>query len=413
MTDRAFEICTIGDEPWEGDDLTPHVRIGNLNGLLGLTSDEWGLAAGADLDDTGQAYLLVSKGYIKLNLAGATDGIILDENGDTTIYASDDDRVVIKVGGVVAMTIDLESVAIYDQAGVAKRWLTRSGGSYHISPDLYCNDRGGIAADHSIGFFIDANNEVEDLGTNPYLSIFRGGKTFLDAIEMIRFTIDGNQWFMDDSVAHGATDVIDLSSVYGEMGLNESGAGGLQITGLKDSSVASGEEGAALVLRAGLAANVEVGSNTTARSIMEFYAGQLSGTDWANVRVDGNCFGFFARVSGSWQNCLIIDEDGDLKYRGALETFDEEDDVQALDDLYHLMAGQQDRIVKYDHSRLATMKIVTPGDDVYLRRKGLQALMLGAFRQIGARQKKLLASMNDQFEQVRMLAERVAVLEAS
>jgi len=410
MTDRSLEVDTYAENPWE--DLAPNVRIGNLNGLLGLTADEWGLVAGADLDDVTAAHVIVSKNYMQLHFAGATDAIKLDENGDTTIYADEDDRVVIKVNGVEAVTIDRDAITFYNEEGLACKWISRSEDSYDEQPDLIFHNRGGIAAMHSLGLFIDSNNQTEHLGDDPSFSFFRDGDTFLDAVEMVRITETGEIWFVDDGVAHGATDIIDETTVYGGMGLHESGAGGFQITGLKDSDVASGEEGAALVLRAGLEANVEVGSNTTARSIMEFYAGQLSGTDWANVVANGNCYGFRAYVGGSWLNCVLIDEDGDIKYRGSLQTFDEEDDVQALNDLYYLATGQAHQITRYDLARLAAMRIVERGDDgaLYLRSKGVQALTLGAFRQMNARQRVLIAGVNRLLEDVQALQQGTLVI---
>lgn len=45
--------------------VTPHVRVGNLDGVLGLT-EQWGLAAGADLSDTTQPYAILSNQQFKL-----------------------------------------------------------------------------------------------------------------------------------------------------------------------------------------------------------------------------------------------------------------------------------------------------------------------------------------------------------
>jgi hypothetical protein len=53
-----IDMATHTGTPW--DTVTPHVRIGNLNGVLGKSSDEWGMAAGEDLSDTSKPHVVVS-----------------------------------------------------------------------------------------------------------------------------------------------------------------------------------------------------------------------------------------------------------------------------------------------------------------------------------------------------------------
>jgi hypothetical protein len=54
-----MDIFTIPDaSPWSAG-TTPHVRVGNLDGVLGL-EEEWGIAAGRDLADATKAHIILS-----------------------------------------------------------------------------------------------------------------------------------------------------------------------------------------------------------------------------------------------------------------------------------------------------------------------------------------------------------------
>jgi len=54
-----IDIFTIDNsvtyDPWESQGITPRVRLGNLDGVLGLT-EQWGIAFGGDLSDTSVGY---------------------------------------------------------------------------------------------------------------------------------------------------------------------------------------------------------------------------------------------------------------------------------------------------------------------------------------------------------------------
>ena len=60
-----IDVFTIADDktgPWSGVEpaITPRVRMGNLNGVLGRSSDEWGIAAAEDMSDTTKPYFIAS-----------------------------------------------------------------------------------------------------------------------------------------------------------------------------------------------------------------------------------------------------------------------------------------------------------------------------------------------------------------
>lgn len=60
-----MDIFTIPSAtPWSSG-TTPHVRVGNLDGVLGL-GEEWGIAAGEDLSDAGKGHVVLSDQRVRL-----------------------------------------------------------------------------------------------------------------------------------------------------------------------------------------------------------------------------------------------------------------------------------------------------------------------------------------------------------
>jgi len=78
-------VATHAGEPWTT--ITRHAQIGNLNGILGLSADEWGIAAGEDLSSTSVPYILVTNATAKafLNDVRAATGMTI---GSLTLGAS-------------------------------------------------------------------------------------------------------------------------------------------------------------------------------------------------------------------------------------------------------------------------------------------------------------------------------------
>lgn len=392
---KGYIDTSVYDDPWDESTRTIVARIGYISdSLLDLTSAETGIAFGKDLEDTSEPYIIVTSDTFKISLQ-EQKALCFDANEDTYIYSIQDDEIIFEIGGVTALGINENAIEVYSEDGsLVTKWINRSGDTYGTKPDLYFHDRGGLAADHSLLFFIDANNTQEPLGDDARFGFYRDGDSHIEAIELMRITEDGEIWLTDDGVAHGATGIIDETQVYGSIGIEESGAGGLKIMGFKDEDVETDEEGGAVTIYGALDDNVETGINATARSIVEIRGGQISGTGWSNITPNGNVFAVVGRVDGTWKNCIIVDEDGDLYYRGATGDFDEEDDAQAASDLYSVMCGSKNT-VRYSREMLSNMGIIGDDpDEVYVSHKGTTAIVLGAIRQMNDRQRKILASLS-------------------
>lgn len=171
-----IRVATHDGSPWDEAHVTPHAVMGNLNGILGLSSDEWGIAAGEDLDVTTGHYIIASDQRIIIDMDGATDAIILDADGDTTISSPTDDQIDFEVGGFdhVRFVVNQAQVFVYDSE----------------TSDI----SNAIRLDHN-----SSGTVVEDFGTAIKFRLQRGGTTDVDAGTV------GVKWgIIGDNVGDGA-----------------------------------------------------------------------------------------------------------------------------------------------------------------------------------------------------------------
>lgn len=408
MADKTIDVGTA-TSPWTS--ITSHARLGDLDGVLDITS-EWGIAAGEDLSDETLPNLVFSDGTRRIQFRGEDEGCLtFDEPAQSGIHAPIDSALDFTVAGTLLLRMDAdEGLSIWTASGDAILEFRRGGDSYSTEADIYGSGSLGIAADHHVSVFIDAN----DTSTEAAFFVSKHTDRIDDSQPLFYVREDVRVGVRYPDVVHGGTNHVAYTDTVLEI-LNDKDAstepGGGVLIGIKDDTCAANEEGGCLQLRGYLEDDVMTGKNTTARSLVEAYGAQTSSGILQNVVANGNVFSVRAWVGSAWINCIIVDEDGDLYYRGALTAFDEEDDALALSDLYHILTGGAENVVRYDRAALETMGILGGGDDGLLSTHGATSLQLGAIRQINDRQKTLIGAANDARQAIADLDRRLTELE--
>jgi len=381
MTEYNLDVSTFTD-PWTST--TPHVRIGDLNGVAGLSDGEWGIAAGIDLSDGTAAHLVASNNQLLIDMNGAEAGIVLDENGDTSIGVIDDDKIVIKVGGTTAVTIDDESVAIHDEDGDAVKWLNRTGNTWAEAMDLHAEQMLGLSADHHVVVGIDGDNSTTG---GAYFEVRADGLTQQSSLLLFFVCEDSTAGMVLEDVAHGGTDVLEYTNSFYQLEPTDT-AGGAMITGAKGSTSTNA---GALTLRGMLDENADTTKSAAGRAIIELYAGQESSNDWGDVVADGNVWGLRARRSSAWATVAIIDEDGELHTDdviGVGDDWDDWDDLALASDLSRLPKARWDEMMRYgaqDFERAGLLTLSTDADGTqhaFVKHKALLQFYACCFREV-------------------------------
>lgn len=279
-----------------------------------------------------------------------------------------------------------------------------------ISNGLYVGGTGTAPTDNDItldGDIIsggDTNTYIDLGGTADQMAFYAGGQKMLDLVEggtdyvdisrgllFVNETANANmtqgitinQGANDDEmlagkssdVTHGCTTVTETNTFW-FIQKQGGAAGGLQMTGLTESSIA---------MQFLQYATIENTAKTTAATAyMTMYPRLISGTGYTNVGANANLFAIRPRVGGANRTVFFVDEDGDVYYDGSLNNYDEENDALAAWDLSHVLAREWDKIIEYGADRLERMGVIGPADERGNRmvsNKRMNALQLGAIGQ--------------------------------
>ena len=144
--------------PWETSAITPRVRLGNLNGVAGLTSDEWGIALGTDLSDNTSA----AKSLI------ASDQQFTMKNIDIAMYKSTKQTVSIEADGDMKLGTDISSPATTSFTFDASTGTVSLTGYMATGADLPWGDITGLPAP------LDTINGAGLYLTSSYLGYWDG-----------------------------------------------------------------------------------------------------------------------------------------------------------------------------------------------------------------------------------------------
>ena len=177
--------------------------------------------------------------------------------------------------------------------------------------------------------------------------------------------------FKSSDVTHGCTDYAEADT-FGSFKKINAANGGLYQDGFSAGAVGTGSRGFFTTDNttksvAGLAAVHAIGY-------------KISGTGIGNATADQNIFAVRTQRGGATETVVIIDEDGDIYYDGALQNYDDFDDALACRDAKQILSGRAKDFLKYNRKSLEEMGIVSAGG--FISNKGMTALMLGAISQL-------------------------------
>jgi len=182
---------------------------------------------------------------------------------------------------------------------------------------------------------------------------------------------DEIQAYKSSDVAHGCTDYAETDT-FGSLAKINAANGGLMLNGFTVGAVGIGMRGF-------------FGTDNTTKSVAGAAACQvigykISGAGITNSSADQNIFCVRTQRGGALETVVIIDEDGDIYYDGALQNYDDFDDALACRDAKQILSGRAKDFLKYNRKSLEEMGIVSAGG--FISNKGMTALMLGAISQL-------------------------------
>lgn len=96
-----IDIATHQGEPW--DSITPHIRLGNLDGVLAL-DEQWGLAAGEDLSDDTKPHAIFSSDRVIIRSSAVGPRVEIRSEGIGIFAATGETGVARLLGGLVNTT---------------------------------------------------------------------------------------------------------------------------------------------------------------------------------------------------------------------------------------------------------------------------------------------------------------------
>jgi len=128
-----------------------------------------------------------------------------------------------------------------------------------------------------------------------------------------------------------------------------------------------------------------------------------SGTGIGNATADMNLLAVRTQRGGALESVVIIDEDGDIYYDGALNNFDDYADEEMARDVQLTLTGRSGR--RYDQRAMVEAGIVRVSDSggVMISHKNLTALQLGAHSQAFSHRQVLEARIIELEKQIEEL----------
>jgi hypothetical protein len=200
-------------------------------------------------------------------------------------------------------------------------------------------------------------------------------------------------------VSHAMTDFAEADT-YGTLSkLNTSGLYGiLQVTGYSESTMA--------LYLVGRATGENTDTATTALSPALAMSCISSGTGVAATVASANIF----CVRNFGDTKFIVKGDGDIYYDGADQgAYDAFDDALACQDLSYNLSNQLGKVLKYNKEKLHKMGVIahtihdSGKEDIFISRKGMDMLQLGAIGELYRVCNKLCDKMKITFKEAKCL----------
>ena len=349
---------------------------------------------------------------------GASDGIVLDTDGDTTISSDTDDRIDFKAGGSdivhifgngnvsigttddnaklqirkadssVSPSSDADELFIENSGntGITIGSSTTGTGNIHFG-DSGDTDRALISYNHNTDHMTITHEGDESI-------VMGGGRLHTGGETSAEVNAGGlclNQGaadadilsFKSSDIAHGITAGTGNNAEtdsYGTIRKVDATNGGLKISGYTEGSSVMAIE------LFGYSTTPDSNFSVSSQGIVQIRAVEKSGSSYTGVGNDDNMF----NVKNDGSTKFIVRGDGDIGYDGGASAYDEYEDAhlaRALD-LSHgngIIDSKFDQFVKYNHEDLAKAGLVgrekdgTPNH--FINITGFQRLHNGAIWQ--------------------------------
>ena len=176
-------------------------------------------------------------------------------------------------------------------------------------------------------------------------------------------------------VTHGCSDYAETDTFGHFMKVNAAN-GGMYVDGFGAGAVGLSPRGFGAV--------DNTAKTTAALAFFQAIGYKISGTGITNSTADQNIFAVRTQRGGALETVMMVDEDGDIYYDGALQNYDEYDDALAVRDTQRILTGRLDEFIKYNENDLVRLGIL--GDSLanggLVSHKRLTALVLGAIVQL-------------------------------
>ena len=389
MSDRSVEVVSYTD-PWVS--LTKNVRLGDLSGLLDLGS-EYGLAGGTDLSSEDNPNVVISNSGVRIQFRGSAFGCLtFDTDDETGISATSTRSLDFTVQGTTLAKFDAEDgILVLNAAGNTVLRIARHGDVSTTGADIHGVGRFGVSSDTDSYVLLDIGN----LYSNSIFSVRTNSGNIDNSQPLFYVSEESILGLQDGSVAHQATGIVKYTETFFEVSPMMS-TGGASLYGMLDDTSACN----AFNVYGLSDANLDTTHTTAGRGAIELYGGQLSAGSLEDVTSSGNIFVVRARRGGAWETIYMIDEDGDVFRDGGIAQYDEHDDARMVSDLYHVLCGDENSIVRYDKSALLELGAISGEGKLFVSNKVSSALVYGSIRQIRERQDTLIAAVNTLKEQI-------------
>jgi hypothetical protein len=191
--------------------------------------------------------------------------------------------------------------------------------------------------------------------------------------------------FKSSDIAHGQTGG-DETDTYAKFSKNHATVGGLRCNAYS--------EGESAVIIDGRYSTDNTTKGTGASCPVQVNVRKIDGTSVTSPGADANMFS----VTNNGQTKFIVDEDGDIHNDGSVTAYDTYEDAQLVRafDLSHgkgVIDSKFDKFIKYNHEKLADMKLVGREEDGtpnhFINVTGMQRLHNGAIWQQYEKHQKL------------------------
>ena len=359
--------------------IKPRVRVGNLKGVLGKSSDEWGLAAGTDLSDTTTAakYVVVSDVGVDMR------------NVNITMYKSGVQASAITASGISFLNLATGSVFEYEKSLL---WKDTSDGlvgamsvrRYNGAKQMYL----GVGADDFVSSYSDVNIQMwkSDSGSAANLIQLTAARIMAIGQLQLRGNLEiersyGAMWWEDYRLGHGMTS-LESTTIAGRMERAGGNYGGISLK-------AYCEGGSAMEFES-YATGEYTTTATTSGAATSVSSSKKSGTSATALSNTGNLFA----VKNNGTTRFIIKGNGDFHYDGTGSAYDDHDDIGRLRTLSREVGSGTideawDEFVTYNRQSLVDAGVMSDGG--FINGAALNRLLVGAIWQLNRKVEALSA----------------------